>query len=90
MAELSALRKSAAAGTGDAAWQDAVKNLTERIEAVCAEAGVSGVSVQKVWLDSRRTLYSRTGEWLGPLCGLTLLVLILPFRFQGRDTRMRR
>jgi apolipoprotein N-acyltransferase len=33
------------------------------IEGLRREAGVSGQSTQRVFIDSRRTLYSRTGDW---------------------------
>lgn len=33
------------------------------IEELRRKAGVSGQSTQRVYVDSRRTLYSRTGDW---------------------------
>ncbi|MGJ8696627.1 MAG: apolipoprotein N-acyltransferase [Verrucomicrobiaceae bacterium] len=48
--------------------------MVEEIKQLRAEAGISGQRVEPVHLDSRRTLYSRTGDLFGKL---TLVILLL-------------
>lgn len=52
-------------------------DLVDEIKALRAEAGVSGQSVRAVYVDSRRTLYSRTGDLFGRVLLGILLVGIL-------------
>ena len=49
------------------------QELVAEIKRLRAEAGVSGQSTQTVWVDSRRTLYSQTGDLFGWCCLLVLL-----------------
>jgi len=39
-------------------------------------AGVTGARTGLVQPDPRRTLFSRTGEWTGPLCAMVSLALL--------------
>ncbi len=47
------------------------------IKRLRAAAGVSGVQTQIVWIDSRKTFYSRYGDLLGPACMIALLVVLV-------------
>ncbi len=62
-----------ASGAGEAE----VADLVAEIHRVRAEAGIEGYSVQRVDLDSRRTVYSRIGDLFAQVCagifGFTLL-----------------
>ena len=44
----------------------------ERIRSIRAEAGVTGQSTQPIFIDTRRTIYSRTGDVVPPLFLITM------------------
>jgi apolipoprotein N-acyltransferase len=58
------------------------------IEELRRAAGVSGQSTQRVFIDSRRTLYSRTGDWFAwALVAFTLFGLVARMFSPGRPDR---
>ena len=61
---------------GNPALADQVRGMIARIETLRAEAGITGQSTQPVYVDSRRTLYSRSGDAFAKgMFGLLLLGL---------------
>jgi apolipoprotein N-acyltransferase len=65
--------------TRDPAVAKKVQDEIAAIEALRREAGVSGQSTQTVYIDSRRTLYSRIGDCFAwTLVALTLFGFFLP------------
>lgn len=62
--------------------------LVDEIKRLRAEVGVSGKSVQAVFVDTRRTLYSRTGDLFGWILLVALIIGILGHlwpHFPNRD-----
>lgn len=68
-------RTSEATRAADPGYVRQVQAEAQKITSLRKAAGVSGVSVQRVYLDSRTTLFSRLGPWLGPLGGLGLVAV---------------
>jgi apolipoprotein N-acyltransferase len=58
--------------------------LVAEIRRLRAEAGVEGYSVQRIDLDSRRTVYSRVGDLFAQLCTGALLLALFATAFRRR------
>lgn len=59
------------------------KDKVAEIKRLRLEAGISGQSTQTVWIDARRTLYSRIGDLFGWSCLVALLVAIGGFVWEA-------
>jgi apolipoprotein N-acyltransferase len=72
----------------DPALRKTFTNMVAEIGRLRAGAGITGQSVRPVYVDSRRTLYSRTGDLFGKLL-LALLIIGVGGAFSTRPRRIK-